>query len=489
MSVIRWKNEFAGAVETGPSGAPEASQFNAGGIGNAAPPGSAVVTTRPQLTTLANFNNASGKHPYGGLIADAAGDLFGTTASNGSGRDGTVFEIAKTEDGYAGTPTVLVDFTGADGSVPLDSLITDAAGDLFGATDEGGTTNDGTVFELAKTRHGYAGKPTTLVSFTGADGANPQASLITDAAGDLFGTTSGGGTDGYGTVFEIAKTQNGYASTPTTLVSFVDADANPIGGLVADAAGDLFGTTGGTSDQPGNDGTVFEIVKTKNGYAKTPTILVSFTVADGLFPTDGLIIDAAGDLFGTTQYGGADDDGTVFELARTKGGYASAPTTLVSFTGDDGAQPVAGLIADAAGNLFGTTDTGGAKDDGTVFEIAKVGSGYASAPTILANFKGGNGASPAAGLIADAAGDLLGTTVKGGVKSGGTVFEITDSGFVPPAAPLTPSGTQVTRSPPPGAAFVQAMAGHGPIGSEAAGAAIPVSRSEASARLALPCVA
>jgi uncharacterized repeat protein (TIGR03803 family) len=394
------------------------------------------------LVTLAEFNgtNGNGLNPEAGLIADAAGDLFGTTAGGGASQDGgTVFELAKTSSGYA-APKVLVSFNGANGTngnSPIAGLLADAAGDLFGTTEWGGAGHDGTVFELAKTNSGYAA-PTVLASFNGTNGANPYAGLIADAAGDLFGTTARGGASGVGTVFELAKTSSGYAA-PKVLVSFNGTNgANPYAGLIADAAGDLFGTT--ESGGAGRDGTVFELAKTSSGYA-APTVLASFngTSGNGANPYAGLITDAAGDLFGTTNYGGAGGHGTVFELAKTSSGYA-APKVLASFNGANGADPVAGLIADAAGDLFGTTERGGASGYGTVFELAKTSSGYA-APKVLASFNGVNGEYPVAGLIADAAGNLFGTT---GVY-GGTVFEITQSGFQ-----IAPTITAVTETPATG---------------------------------------
>ena len=193
------------------------------------------------LTTLVTFSGANGAEPFGSLIADAHGDLFGTTVYGGANITtnaprgyGTVFEIAKTADGYASTPTTLVSFNGTNGAFPQSnsygsiSLIADAQGDLFGTTGGGGASGDGTAFEIAKTADGYASTPTTLVSFNGANGSGPT-SLIADAHGDLFGTTAGGGAYGvygYGTVFEIAKTADGYASTPTTLVSFNHVDGD-----------------------------------------------------------------------------------------------------------------------------------------------------------------------------------------------------------------------------------------------------------------------
>ena len=378
------------------------------------------------LSILVNFSSANGD-PVNALITDANGNLFGTTMSGGAGT-GTVFEIVKTASGYDSIPTTLVSFEGINNghgiSYPQGGLIADANGDLFGTTVHGGATAAGTVFEIVKTASGYASTFTTLVSFNDTNGYSPESSLIFDANGNLFGTTVYGGTSGSnGTVFEIVKTASGYATT--TLVSFNGLNgANPSSSLIADANGNLFGTTasGGTS---GSNGTVFEIVKTASGYASAPTTLVSFHGPDGSNPHSSLIADANGNLFGTTFGGGgtSGSNGTVFEIVKTASGYASAPTTLVSFHGPDGSNPYSSLIADANGNLFGTTNLGGAYDDGTVFEIVKTASGYASAPTTLVSFNGSNGKAPYGSLMFDANGDLLGTTSAGGAQGGGTVFK------------------------------------------------------------------
>jgi uncharacterized repeat protein (TIGR03803 family) len=353
------------------------------------------------LATLVNFNGADGANLRGDLTADSNGDLFGTTS-------GTVFEIAKTPTGYASTPTTLVTFDGGYSSGANAGLIADAKGDLFGTTVGGGADGYGTVFEIAKTPTGYASAPITLVSFSGTNGAYSEGGLIADTKGDLFGTTEQGGASGGGTVFEIAKTAGGYASTPTTLVSFNGVDgSSSYAGLIADAYGDLFGTT--AAGGAGGYGTVFEIAKTAGAYASAPTTLVSFNETDGSGPDAGLIADAKGDLFGTTEAGGAAEYGTVFEIAKTAGGYASTPTTLVSFNGDDGRDPIGSLIADARGDLFGTTADGGDfVVGGTVFEIKKTAAGYASTPTTLVSFYHDVGSDPDAGLIADANGDLSG---------------------------------------------------------------------------------
>ena len=287
------------------------------------------------------------------------------------------------------------------------------------------------MFEIAKTAGGYANTPTTLASFNGANGADPVAALIIDANGNLFSTTTRGGARNLGTVFEITKTSSGYANAPITLVSFNGADgAEPAGGLLSDGNGNLFGTTslGGASGR----GTVFEIAKTASGYANAPTTLVSFNGTNGAEPMATLIADADGNLFGTTESGDPGRQrplGTVFELAKTASGYASAPTTLSSFDGTLVGFFRAGVIADANGNLFGAGPHG-------AFEIAKTPLGYASVPTILALLnRRATGLTPLGGLLADANGNLIGTTEEGGVLPvpSGTVYAITGSGFVTPA--------------------------------------------------------
>ncbi len=279
----------------------------------------------PILTTLVSFNGTDGQSLYGGLIADAAGDLFGTTELGGANGLGTVFEIVNSSGSYASTPTELASFDGTDSNtdvaLPAGALLADAAGDLFGTTNDGGPNHNGTVFELVNNGAGSY-TPTTLDSFgLTTESYNQQGGdLIADAAGDLFGTTQGAGADGFGSVFELVNNGDG-SYTPTTLVTFNNDPASfPSMRLIADAAGDLFGTAGGGDN---GVGIVFEVVKTGGSYASTPTVLVSFNITDGQFPDAGLIMDAAGDLFGTTLGGGANGDGTVFEVPYINGSYAS----------------------------------------------------------------------------------------------------------------------------------------------------------------------
>ena len=401
-----------------------------------------------QLTALFSFDGSNGTEPFAGLTADASGDLFGTTLNGGANNYGAVFEIKNTgttsAPSYASAPSVVVSFDGFDGGAPEAGLIADANGDLFGTSAFDGASDDGTVFEIENTGTAaapvYASAPTTLGTFSGSNGQQPEAGLTTDANSDLFGTTYTGGANNDGTVFEIENTGTAaapvYASAPTTLLSFSGSTGQqPEAGLITDANGDLFGTaySGGAN----NYGTVFEVKNTGTVaapiYGSSPTTLLSFNGSNGQAPKAGLTADARGDLFGTTELGGANGVGTVFEIQNIGTAaapvYASAPTLLVSFNGlTDGDYPTAALIVDANGDLFGTTNEGGTNGDGTVFEIKNIGTVaspiYSGSPITLASLNGSNGNLPLAGLIADANGDLFGTAVEGGANGDGTVFEV-----------------------------------------------------------------
>lgn len=419
---------------------------------------SASGASAQTLKTLVSFDGVDAGNPHAGLIADAHGNLFGTTSSVQES-DGTVFEITNSGGVYAGSPTILYSFQRSYrnglyyGVGPLVAgLFADSNGNLLGTTQGSDSSafvdpQFGSVFEIVDSGGVYASTPTTLFSFDYVnDGENPRGGLIADANGNLFGATLEAGLDSgngaYGTVFEIANSGGVYASKPTTLSVFDDgitnnSGANPSGGVIVDGNGNLLGTTQGGGAY--GYGTVFEIAKMTSGYAPIPTTLYSFTGgSDGAFPVAGLIADANGNLFGTTQFGGTLGNGaqygygTVFEIAKTTAGYAATPTILASFNGSDGAWPTASLIVDANGNLFGTTAGGGVSNKGTVFKIAKTTSGYGQLTPVYSFTGDTDGSYPAAGLIADANGNLFGTAVSGGTYGAGTVFEISGSGFAPP---------------------------------------------------------
>jgi len=375
-----------------------------------------IVVAISSLTQAENFRvlhvfaGADGASPYAALIQDARGVLYGTTISGGAYGEGTVFAVDT-----SGNERVLHSFnnrTGEDGYSPFATLVKDGRGNLYGTTMFGGAHLGGTVFVVKIMGVEKLGEEKVLYSFAGGtDGANPQSSLIRDAAGSLYGTTLYGGAQTYGTVFVVdtkgeEKVLHSFDSAPFD-------GSTPIGGLVQAAAENFYGTTytGGASGQ----GTVFVIDKTGK-----EQVLHSFsgTDQDGALPSAGLVEDEAGNLYGTTVDGGPHNDGTVFVI--TKSGEEKV---LYSFTGvnGDGVAPTSGLLRDAAGNLYGTTLTGGAFGDGAVFVVKSTGQ-----EMVLHSFSGDtDGANPQAGLIEDDAGHFYGTTSGGGFYGLGTVFELT----------------------------------------------------------------
>jgi len=300
---------------------------------------------------------------------------------------------------------VIYSFAGSDGARPSSDLIMDASGSLFGVTRFGGANNFGTVFKVSP-----RGKEKVLYSFAGgSDGGHPVGGLAMDSAGNLYGTTLDGGANDLGTVFKL--TSHGKKKILHSFASDGDTYA-PNSPLIMDADGNLYGTTtmGGVAD----NGTVYKVTPTGQ-----ETVLLSFMGgSEGFFPAGGLIMDASGNLYGTAQLGGANGVGAVFKL--TPGGQE---TILYSFDyGNYGQQPAGGVIMDDSGNLYGTTLGGGEFDQGIVFKVTPEGQ-----ETILYAFDGGTGGgTPFAGLVMDASNNLYGTTYSGG--HGGTVFKLTPSG-------------------------------------------------------------
>lgn len=372
------------------------------------------------LKTLYNFKGtADGDLPIGGVVR-IGGSFYGAAINGGAGlTTGTVFKID-----VKGNETTLHSFSGSpDGYSPLAGLIKDSDGSLYGTTAYGGLYSFGTIFKVSKT-----GIETVLYSFSGypADGAYPQAGLARDAAGNLFGTTQYGGpgscqingfTEGCGTVFMLSNT-----SVETVLHSFVSGTTDgqlPIARLLLDPAGNLYGTTcyGGTQGM----GTVFKV--TPGG---TETVMYSFAgTPDGSCPLAGLIF-YAGSFYGTTYQGGASNYGTVFKL--TKEGQETVLYSF-SALHHDGHYPQAALVRDSSGNFYGTTLGGGIETKychvisngcGVIFKVSSAGK-----ETVLHRFVGYpvEGSAPISDLIRDSAGNLFGTTTLGGTAEAGTVFE------------------------------------------------------------------
>lgn len=400
---------------------------------------SAIGPTQAQaqkFKVLHTFHGPNGAFPITQLTRDAAGNLYGTTSEGGTGvcEDekygcGTAFKLDKT-----GKQVWLHSFHFSGGESPMAGLLRDAAGNLYGTTVYGGESGSscgccgcGVVFKLDKT-----GKETVLHRFRGgtSDGMWPEALLIRDSAGNLYGTTIQGGQYGEGTAFKLDK-----AGKETILFTFDFTDGGePFPGVISDAAGNLYGTTsvGGSCGY----GTVFKL-----DTAGMETVLHNFCGGDGAIPSSVLIWDDAGNLYGTTQEGGSSDVcdggcGTVFEVSPGSGENWTEKVlySFCSVSGcADGLDPLSGPLArDAAGNLYGTTIDGGISSAcngscGVVFKLGPSGK-----ETVLHNFTGGvDGALPWAGLTMDSAGNLYGAADEGGdLKCNppygcGVVFEIT----------------------------------------------------------------
>lgn len=371
------------------------------------------------FSVLYSFESeANGDRPDS-LIKDAAGNFYGTTYYGGANSsDGVVFKVDA-----AGKETVLYRFQGSDGDGP-DGVVRDAAGNLYGATSFGGTGcpgqhGCGTVFKLDA-----SGKESVLHRFGGkGDGTFPTAAVTRDASGNLYGTTANGGVlslceDGCGTIFKVDA-----SGKETVLHRFTGGSdgEGPYGGVIRDAAGNLYGTTsaGGANSY----GTVFKLDATGEF-----TVLHSFNGGDGCDPSASLFRDAAGNLYGTTSNCGEFGPGTVFKVAPS-----GKTTVLYNFTGGtDGGYPYGPVVLDTAGNVYGSTGFGGDLTSlcaevnntpgcGVVFKIDASGQ-Y----TVLHAFDGTDGQWAYYGVIQDSEGNLYGTTAEGGTKTCfcGTVFKI-----------------------------------------------------------------
>jgi uncharacterized repeat protein (TIGR03803 family) len=355
-------------------------------------------------TVLYNFTGGTdGGDPQSGLIRDPQGNLYGTTLFGGAGNvpEGVIYKVDVT-----GLETVLYTFDGkSDGANPGEGgLTSDSAGNFYGATSDGGNLGLGVIYKLNAT-----GQESVQYNFTGTrDGAHPQGEVISDASGYLYGTTSQGGTlltggIGKGVIYQYTS----FLVEEYTFTGGSDG-GTPKSGVIRDSTGALYGTTseGGTADQ----GVVYKLFDGE-------TVLHSFTGgADGGVPEAGVIMDDAGNLYGTTTKGGTAGYGVVYKLDST-----GQETVLHSFLGGaDGAVPIAGVIRDAAGNLYGTTAGGGAGRSGVVYKVNADG-----VETVLYSFTGGmDGGEPRGGVIADASGNLCGTTSSGGLDGKGVVYKL-----------------------------------------------------------------
>jgi uncharacterized repeat protein (TIGR03803 family) len=400
------------------------------------------VRAKTKFKVIHTFHGKNGAFPQGVLVLDAAGNIYGTTGGGGTGTCGsqglgcgTVFKLDK-----AGRQVWLHSFNGGNGYDALAGVLRDSSGMMFGTTLLGGDLNCkidsagcGTVFKLNK-----AGtKETVLHEFTGLDGLDPEALLVEDKAGNLFGTTYIGGEYGVGTVFKVDTGGN-----ESVLYNFTGGSDGcaPYPGVTLDSAGNLYGVTAEGGNGFCNDGVgvVFEV-----DAAGHETVLHTFEGGDGATPGSVLTFDSQGNLYGTTGHGGGNAGcgaesgcGTVFKLTPQSGGTWSE-NVLYSFCSlkncADGAEPDSGPLArDADGNIYGTTYFGGAHQNcdgnacGVVFKLDTSGK-----ETVLHSFtEGSDGANPVAGLVMDGQGNLYGVTQTGGAAcysdfTCGVLFKVT----------------------------------------------------------------
>jgi uncharacterized repeat protein (TIGR03803 family) len=418
--------------------------------GDGVSPGSSLIATQGAFY---------GTSFYGGTTKSTSCYSYGPGC-------GTVFRLTPRAGRTGWTESVLYSFTdtNGDGDLPQAGLIADAHGNLYGTTYAGGNTNCGyslgcgTVFKVSPPRAGQTGwTESVLYSFTASsltDGAHPQAGLIADAYGNLYGTTYVGGNIncGCGTVFKLAPPAAGQTTWAESVLYAFGSNGNgdgvwPEAGLIADTHGVLYGTTFGGGKAYGS---VFKLTPPARGQTGwTESVLYSFTTngnSDGRYPHASLIVDRYGNLYGTTYVGGGSSNcpalsslgcGTVFKLSPpTAGQTVWTESVLHSFTNTDGdgAGPVGGLIGDGSGALYGTTDDGGGSTNcgnlgcGTVFKLNPPARGQTAwIESVLHSFTGvpNDGGNPVAGLIRDSSsGALFGTTQDGGTVQAGTVFKL-----------------------------------------------------------------
>ncbi len=382
------------------------------------------------LMTIYQFSCPDGVSPVAGLVQSSDGNFYGTTQGGGTYSQGTVYRISST-----GNLTNLYSFTGGgDGAYPQAGLVQGNDGNFYGTTHSGGTYGVGTVFRITA-----GGSLSNLWSFTGGtDGANPQAKLVQGSDGNFYGATYSGGPStncpgGCGTLFKISS-----AGSLTTLYSFTGISDGWGGAPVVQGSdGNFYGTTqvGGTY----SNGAIFRVSSTGSF-----TNLYSFTGgSDGAAPFAGLVQGSDGNFYGTTFTGGQTNCppfgcGTVFKISQS-----GSLTTLWSFDGGtDGANPAAALLQGSDGNFYGTTQSGGANGQGTVYQI-----GSTVSLTNLYSFAGGaNGAGPVTGLVQGSDGNFYWTMYNGGTNYLGTVFKL--------IVTLNPPPNQITSARIEGSNFI-----------------------------------
>jgi uncharacterized repeat protein (TIGR03803 family) len=377
------------------------------------------------------FTGIDGSFPQAGLTLDQAGSLYGTASRGGFG-NGVAFRIKRSGSGWLFNP--LYSFRGGDdGALPLGRLTIGPDGSIFGTTALGGSTcfspGCGTVFNL-KPPATFCGtalcpwRETVIHSFDGTDGSYPVAEISFDQFGDAYGSAAQGGANGAGAIYKLTKTAQSWTASVLHDFNFNDGQA-PDSPLTLDAQGNLYGTTqfggmGFCNPMGGACGTIFKLLPPGSDWTLS-TLHTFDQQSDGEYPVSRVIFDQAGNLYGTTQFGGANGQGVAFEI--TSAGQFSV---IYNFVGS--ADPNSGLTLDAAGNVYGTTLNGGAFQNGSVYKLSKTNGVWSYAS--LHDFTGGSdGRGPNCVVVFDASGNLYGTAELGGATCGGNgcgvVWQIT----------------------------------------------------------------
>ena len=377
-------------------------------------------------TVIYSFaGDEDGEYADTDLVMDAAGNLYGTTVQGGEHGSGTVWELSPSGDSW--THTVLYSFTGgADGGEPYKGVTLDAQGNLYGTavTGGGGVCEGGCGVAYKLTNNGGVWTQSVIHLFSGGDdGSGPGARLTLDDAGDVFGMAPIGGAYGAGTIYEMKPAMHG-AYKFKVLHAFTGG-ADGIGGSAGALVlhdGKLYGaaTAGGANGQ----GTVYELHLNDRGKWKFRTVYSFLGEPDAGFPYGGVTFDVLGNLYGTTYYAGANDVGAVYELSPARGAWKER--LLYSFKGgSDGAGSIANVNFDASGNLYGTTSEGGADSDGVIFKLVP-GAHHKWSESVVHSFAGPpDGAYAYNGMVGDGAGNFYGATVHGGAEDEGAIYKFT----------------------------------------------------------------
>lgn len=406
-----------------------------------------ISSLAQQYEVLYSFGAVSGDGagPIAGLLRDSMGNLYGTTYSGGTYFEGTVFELSPNGSG-GWTESVLYSFCAnysnfvcLDGSAPGAALIMDSAGNLYGTTETGGSTNGGgtagIAFELSPpSQQGGAWKETVLYKFCSnnannlcLDGYRPLAGLVFDKAGNLYGTTVEGGPENAGVAFELSHTQSGWIES--VLYNFCSNlqganckdGAYPESMLLLDASGNLYGTATQDGLRSGDYGVLFKL---SPGSTWTETVLANFAQAGGTFPSAGAVADAAGNLYGPLSDGGAHSDGALYQWNHTTGKLLELP-----FSGSNGEDPAGAILIDSRGRgFFGNTLQGGNTTSngtaGVIYRVTTKGA-LSTLYKFCAQANCADGESPYGNLVEDSQGNLYGTTDSGGAYGEGVIYELT----------------------------------------------------------------